>query len=159
MRVIPNETSWIGFTTTKPLNLSAPKVSEITGATKLTGLVISITAQATGNSIPTPDLENIFETSIPGTTTGSFTADFYRDDEDDLAWETLDRGVAGYFLVSRFGGTGTNGAPAVGDALEVWPVRILSRTASAMASNTAQTFTCTAAVPETPVEDAIVVAT
>lgn len=156
MRVIPNETSWIGFTTTRPANLSAPTASEIAGATKLTGLVISITAQATGNSIPTPNLENIFETSIRGTTTGSFTADFYRDDEDDLAWETLGLGVSGYFLVSRFGGTGTNSAPASGDSLEVWPVSILSRTASALASNTAQTFTCTAAVPETPVEDAVV---
>lgn len=158
MRVIPNENSWIGFTTTRPASLSAPTDLELAAATKLTGLVISLTAQATGNSIPTPNLENLFETSIPGTTTASFTGDFYRDDADDLAWETLERGTTGYFLISRFGGTGTNNVPDVGETLEVWPVRILSRTASAMASNTAQTFTCTAAVPEVPVELATVVA-
>lgn len=158
MRVIPNENSWIGFTTTKPFSLSAPTDVEIAAATKLTGLVISLTASATGNSIPTPNLENLFETSIPGTTTASFTGDFYRDDADDLAWETLERGTSGYFLISRFGGTGADNSPDVGETLEVWPVRILSRTASAMASNTAQTFTCTAAVPDVPVEAATVVA-
>ena len=156
MRVIPNENSWIGFTLTRPSSLAAPTAAEIAGATKLTGLVISLTAQATGNSIPTPNLEETFETSIPGTTTGSFTGDFYRDDADDLAWETLERGTTGYFIISRFGGTGTNNRPAAGEGCEVWPVRILSRTASAMASNTAQTFTCSAAVPEVPVENAVV---
>lgn len=158
MRVIPNENSWIGFTTVKPASLSAPTHSEIAAATRLTGLVISLNAQATGNSIPTPNLENVFETSIPGTATASFTGDFYRDDADDLAWETLERGTTGYFLISRFGGTGAHHAPAAGETLEVWPVRILSRTASAMASNTAQTFTCNAAVPDVPVELATVTA-
>lgn len=83
----------------------------------------------------------------------------YRDDAGDTAWDTLPRGVVGYFFVSRFGGSGTGYMPKSGENVEVWPVRIVSRTASAMASNTAQTFTCTASVPEEPAENAKVVAT
>lgn len=159
MRIIPNENSYIGFTKTRPKNLNAPSVAEIQGATVLTGFIISITAQSMGNTVPTPNIDSLFETSVPGTSQASFTADMYRDDAADTGWETLPRGTVGYFFISRFGGTGTNYAPAVGEKVEVWPVRIVSRTASAMASNTAQTFTCTASVPEEPAEDAVVAAT
>lgn len=155
MRIIPNESSWIGFTTTRPAVLAAPTELEIAAATKLTGFVVSITAAAQGNTVPTPNIENLFETSVPGTSTASFTADFYRDDVADTAWNTLERGTTGYFIISRFGGTGVNHEPQSLDKCEVWPVRIVSRSASAMASNTAQTFTCTASVPEPPAEDAV----
>jgi len=158
MRIIPNEDSWVAFTTVKPKNLAAPTVAEITAATKLTGFIISITAQSMGNTVPTPNIDSLFETSVPGTSQASFTSDMYRDDEADTAWDTLPRGTTGYFFISRFGGKGTDHAPTAGDNVEVWPVRIVSRTASAMASNTAQTFTCTASVPEEPAENAKVVA-
>jgi hypothetical protein len=86
-------------------------------------------------------------------------SDMYRDDAADTAWETLPRGTTGYFYISRFGGTGPGYTPAVGEPVEVWPVRIVSRSASAMASNTAQTFSCMASVPEEPAENAKVAAT
>jgi hypothetical protein len=158
MRIIPNENSYIGFTKIRPKNLNAPTVAEITAATPLTGFIISITAQSMGNTVPTPNIDSLFETSVPGTSQASFTADMYRDDALDTAWDTLPRGTTGYFYISRFSGTGPGYAPAAGENVEVWPVRIVSRTASAMASNTAQTFTCTASVPEEPSEDAKVVA-
>jgi hypothetical protein len=158
MRIIPNENSWIGFSTTRPANLQAPTEAELAGAVNLTGFIISITAQSMGNTVPTPNIDSLFETSVPGTSQASFTADMYRDDAADTAWDTLPRGVVGYFYISRFGGTGTGYVPKAGENVEVWPVRIVSRTASAMASNTAQTFTCTASVPEEPAEDAKVVA-
>lgn len=154
MRIIPNENSWIGFTKTRPANLQLPTAAEIAAATNLTGFIISITAQSQGNTVPTPNIDSLFETSVPGTSQASFTADMYRDDAADTAWETLPRGVTGYFFISRFGGTGTGYQPAPGENVEVWPVRIVSRTASAMTSNTAQMFTCTASVPEEPAEDA-----
>lgn len=158
MRIIPNENSWVGFTKTRPANLQAPTVAEITGSTNLTGFIISITAQSMGNTVPTPNIDSLFETSVPGTSQATFTADMYRDDAADTGWTTLPRGTTGYFYISRYGGKGTGFAPTTGDSVEVWPVRIVSRTASAMASNTAQTFTCTASVPELPAEDAKVVA-
>ncbi len=158
MRIIPNEDSWVGFATARPKSIAAPTAAEIAAAVNLTGFVISITAQSQGNTVPTPNIDSLFETSVPGTSQATFTADMYRDDAGDTAWDTLPRGTVGYFFISRFGGTGTDHAPAAGEDVEVWPVRIVSRTASAMASNTAQTFTCTASVPEEPAEDSVVVA-
>lgn len=155
-RIIPNQNTWIGFTTTRPVSLSTPTETELEGATDLTEFVVSLTANSQGNTVPTPSLDTLFETSIPGTSAASFTADFYRDDADDTAWDLLGRGVTGYFFVSRFGGTGLNSMPVATEIVEVWPIQVTSRTAGALASNTAQTFTLTAAVPEEPVEDAVV---
>ena len=157
-RVIPNEQTWIGFTTTRPANLDAPTDAEIDACIVLTPFIVSLNPSAQGNTVPTPNLDILFETSVPGTNQASFTGDFYRDDELDTAWDTLPRGTSGYFIVSRFGGAGTNQKPTVGDAVEVWPVKVVSRTPAALASNTVQTFTVTASVPEEPSEDALVAA-
>jgi hypothetical protein len=155
-RIIPNENTWVGFSTNAPANLSAPTPTEINASTDLTGFLTSINASAQGNTVPTPDMSTLFETNIPGTIQATFTADFYRDDEADTAWETLDRGADGVFFVSRFGGSGAGNKPIAGDAVEVWPVRIVSRTAGALSSNTVQTFTVTGSVPEEPAENATV---
>lgn len=155
-RIIPNEKSWIAFSTTAPSSLSAPTEAELEGATALTSYVVSINAQSQGNTVPTPSLASLFETSTPGTVQASFTGDFYRDDADDAAWDALPRGTVGYFYISRFGGSGTGNMPEAGEVVEVWPVAITARTASAMTNNTVQTFTLTAAVPAAPVEDAVV---
>jgi hypothetical protein len=157
-RIIPNQNTFIGFTTTRPASLAAPTEAEVADSDNVTEFVVSLTANSQGNTIPTPSLDTLFETSVPGTSTASFTADFYRDDEDDSAWTLMTRGLKGYFYISRFGGTGANNIPEAGDYVEVWPVTITSRTAGALASNTAQTFTVTAAVPEEPAEDAVVAA-
>lgn len=155
-RIIPNENTWIGFTTTRPATLSTPTPSEISGATALTGFVVSMNPSAQGNTVPTPNLDSLFETNVPGTIQASFTGDFYRDNAADTAWTLLPRATVGYFFVSRFGGTGTNQMPLAGDKVEVWPVTVVSRTMAAIASNTVQTFTVTGSVPEEPVENAIV---
>lgn len=159
--LIPNENCWVGFATVRPVSASlVPKASEIASATELTDFLISLTANAQGNTVPTPKLKSLFEPSIPGTSTASFSAELYRDEDPllDLAWNALPRNTPGVFYISRFGGTGAAKKPIVGDRVEVWPVRITSRSASAMTSNTAQTFTCTCSVPEEPNEDAIVAA-
>lgn len=157
-RVIPNEQTWIGFTAVRPADLDAPTTAEIDACLVLTPFIVSLNPSAQGNTVPTPNLDILFETSVPGTNQASFTGDMYRDDEDDLAWDTLPRGTGGYFIVSRFGGTGTNQKPLEGDGVEVWPVKIVSRTPAALASNTVQTFTVTASVPEEPSENALVAA-
>lgn len=155
-RIIPNENTWIGWSETLPVSLSAPTTAEITGATDLTCLISTINASAQGNAIPTPDLCTLFEKSVPGTSQATFTADFYRDDADDVAWTELPRNAKGVFYISRFGGTGPNKEPVTGEPVEVWPVHVTSRTASPLASNTPQTFTVTCSVPEEPAEDAVV---
>lgn len=156
-RIIPNENSWIGFATTVA-SISAPTAANITAAINLTPFVISINASSRGNTVPTPSFDSLFETSIAGTVQATFDADFYRDDTTDTAWETLPRATEGFFIISRFGGTGTDHKPIATDVVEVWPVLIVSRTMANMSNNTVETFTASASVPVEPVEDAVVAA-
>jgi hypothetical protein len=154
-RLIPNENTYIGFVPTI-VDIHAPKTSELATAIDVTSYALSVTAATTGNTVPTPSLDTLFETSIAGTVSGSFTADFYRDDEEDLAWETFPRKQKGYVVLSRFGGSGPGAVPIAADTVEVWPILVVSRTMSAGGNNTVLTFTMTAAVPEEPDEEAII---
>jgi hypothetical protein len=159
-KIIPNENTWIGFATAVS-NINSPTAAEITAAKNLTGYVISLNASSQGNVVPTPAFDTLFETSIIGTSQATFTADFYRDDTPttgDLAWKTLPRQTAGFFIVSRFGGAGTNNKPVAADHVEVWPVIVVSRTMANMSNNTVMTFTLTCSVPIEPNEDATVAA-
>ena len=156
--LIPNENCWIGFSTVKPAVLAAPTAAEVLAATELTDFIVSLTASSQGNTVPTPRLKRLFETSIPGTSSAQFTAEMYQDNENNDAWEMLPRGTAGVFYISRFGGSGVEKLPVALDPLEVWPVIVTTRAASAMTSNTAQTFSLTCSVPEEPAEEAIVAA-
>jgi len=174
-RVIPNEESWIGFLPdARPADLCAPTVAEIDDCIDLTCFVSSLNAGAQGNTVPTPSLCSLFETSVPGTSQATFTGEFYRDDDRaeavepaigaiiDLAWNTLPRKARGTFIIVRFGcpkdaGTGVP-TPVADVACEVWPVEITSRGAGPMASGTPLSFTMTGAVNVEPCEDAIVTA-
>ena len=155
-RIIPNEETYVGFATTLTGSKSSPKVADVTGAVDLTHYLVSINASATGNAVPTPAFDTLFETTIPGTSSATFTADFYREKGSglDIAWDTLPRSTTGFFLIARY-----NGIPStVGDKLEVWPIAVLSRSMTNMANNTVETFTVTCAVPDEPAESAVVVA-
>lgn len=159
-RIIPNEESFLSFVPTVA-DLSAPTTAELSAGVILTSYLISLNASTQGNTVPTPDLSTLFETSIPGTVQASLTADFYRDDtvgaNGDLAWVTLPRRASGVFVIQRFGGQ-PDVVPPSGAPVECWPVVIVSRTMSNMSSNTVQTFTVTASVPDVPAEDAVVAA-
>ena len=159
--LIPNENCWIGFSLVMPAGVNlVPVAAEILACTEMTDFIISITASAQGNVVPTPKLKSLFETSIPGTSSATFTAEMYRDsvEANDTAWTALARGTAGVFYISRFGGKGVGKLPILADIVESWPVIVTSRSASAMSSNTAQTFTLTCSVPQKPNEHAIVLA-
>jgi len=157
-RIIPNENTWIGFTTADVANIASPTAAEIAAATNLTPFCISLNASARGNTVPTPSFDSLFETSTAGTSAATFDADFYRDDEDDTAWETLPRGTRGTFFIARFGGSGTDNMPISGDDLEVWTVMVTSRTMANMTSNTVLTFTASCSVNVEPAESATVAA-
>jgi hypothetical protein len=157
-RFIPNENSFIGFVLTGPTSTTsgtwAVSVADLADIVDLTSFTTSLNASSQGNNVPTPNFSTLFETSILGTSQATFTADFYRDDTTDTAWDTLPRKTKGFFLISRFGGP----IAAVGDKGECWPVRVTSRSMAAMANNTVETFTLTCAVPDEPDEDFTVIA-
>jgi hypothetical protein len=155
--LIPNENCWIGFAVSAPAGPNlVPTAANITAATELTDFIININASQSGNVVPVPRLKSRFETSIPGTVQGTFTSEMYRDSvvANDTAWTMLPMDSTGYFYISRFKGS----KPVAADLVEVWSVRVSSRTPSAMASNTAQTFTLTCALPVVPNVAAVVVA-
>lgn len=159
-RIIPNEETWIGFSEVMPENLAAPTEAELSDPAvhNWTKQIVSLNASSSGNTVPTPDIGTMFETSVPGTSSAQFTLDIYRDDDPtkDLPFKTLKRGVKGVFYISRFGGTGPEKRPLAAEDLEVWPIQVTSRGSSALASNTAQMATVTCSVPEEPEEDAVV---
>jgi hypothetical protein len=156
-RIIPNNNTFIGFfpvtafnggsdfasynATTWNSSQAAPSITGVEAKKFLdiTPFVISATAQSTGNTVPTPTLDSLFEGNIPGTVNASFTMDMYRDDASytdtvatitgafgdiaavesgsvDFAWALFKRGVKGYMLISRFNepviGQGSNQRPS-----------------------------------------------
>ena len=128
-------------------DLQNPERTEIDEAEDLTGFMTSFDNSTEGNEVETPDFSTDFETSIPGTYSASISAEFYRDDADDLAWDTLARNEEGVFIIMRFG-------DEEGNAMELYPARITSRSPVALANNESQRFEIEASVPEPPNEDA-----
>jgi hypothetical protein len=158
-RIIPNENTWVGFAAAGSItDINAPTAAQVAGAIDLTPFVISLNASSRGNTVPTPSFDSLFETSTSGTSAATFDADFYRDDEDDAAWEALPRGTRGFFIISRFGGTGADNLPVATDEVEIWPVMVTSRTMANMSSNTVLTFTVSCSVNEEPAEAATIAA-
>lgn len=157
-RLIPNENTRVHFVSTIAAATLAPTVGEINGGTDLTEFLVTLDASTTGNTVPTPSFASLFETSISGTVSATFTAEFYRDDQADTAWTTLPRATSGYFVISRFGYSGTAGAPDDGDVVEVWPVLITARSAMSLTNNEVQRFGIESSVPVEPNEAAVVLA-
>ena len=153
-RLIPNENTQVFFVPTVASEELIPTAAEVNGGTELTEFLITLDASTTGNTVPTPSFASLFETSISGTVTATFTAEFYRDDENDTAWTTLPRATRGYFVISRFGFSGAEGAAAATDIVEVWPVLVTARSAMSLTNNEVQRFGIEAAVPEEPNEAA-----
>jgi hypothetical protein len=156
-RVIPNELTKVKYVD-QIADVSSPTVSEIDGGTELTGFLVNLEAATSGQTVATPAFDSLFETNIPGTASGSFTAEMYRDDTTDTAWETLPRATSGFIVVARFGWSGGGDSPSSGDECEVWPIRVTTRSAMALTNNEVQRFSVEAAIPTEPAEDAVVAA-
>jgi hypothetical protein len=157
-RVIPNEVTQVVFVPVVADEDLVPTVTEIEAGTELTSELVTLDASTTGNTVPTPSFASLFETSISGTVSATFTAEFYRDDEDDVAWDALPRATRGYFVIARFGFSGTDGAPAAGDEVEVWPILITARSALSLTNNEVQRFGIEASVFQEPNETAAITA-
>lgn len=158
MRYIPNQHSWFAFVTTIA-SVNAPKATELNAAAPasqvLTPLITGLTASTTGQAVPTPGLDSLFETSIAGTVQATFQIDGYRDDvpANDLLWTTLPRGTSGFFVVALKAG---GGVPAVADKVDVWPIQVLSRTVPNFTSGQVVACQIMCSVPAVPGENVAV---
>ncbi len=181
-RIIPNANTWIGWLPLENMpdpdnfDKNAPTEADVAAAYDLSCYTMSVNASSTGNTVPTPSLCSLFETTINGTVSATFQAEFYRDNGTDSrypelcydpAWTVLPRGVCGYFILKWYGAEQDQcsfeaaavdeaSAPVNGDAVQVWPIKVTSRTASALSSGTVMTFSVTGAVIEIPSEEAAV---
>lgn len=153
-RLIPNENTRVFFVPAIASPALIPTPTEVNGGTDLTDFLVTLDASTSGNTVPTPSFASLFETSISGTVSASFTAEFYRDDTTDTAWDTLPRATNGYFVISRFGFAGATAAN--GDEVEVWPVLITARSAMSLTNNEVQRFGIESSVPEEPNEAAVI---
>ena len=148
-RLIPNQNVYVGFRAAALVSpVPAQTAANLTAAVNLTHYLVSLEASTRGNTVATPALDTLFETSISGTVTATVTAEFYRDDTDDDAWDALARGTDGYLYINRF----DDGVPAAADVIEVWPVRVTSRSATGLTNNESQRFTVEFSVPVEPNE-------
>lgn len=140
-------------------NLSAPTVSQITTTgVDVTEFMASIDTPLEGEAAPSPDLSSAFDKTVAGTFGGTVTAEMYREDlaADDDAWPLFTRNATGYIVIRRFGGSTV--AIVATNIVEVWPLRVITRSPSAAERGAVQTFTASFAALDDPVLDAVVAA-
>ena len=148
------------FKATTIADMKAPTVAELGTAVDLTGWL----RQDGLNRAQEATALDLFDTTDIGTRSGSFELTFYRDNEDDTAWEELPIGTRCYMIVCPFKPKGADdpvtGLPDLmaGDKVEVWKVAVSARSNAAIGKDTAQTFTATCAVEVPPEDDAVVAA-
>jgi hypothetical protein len=138
---------------------AAPTITEINAGTDATPFLRALNTPLEGSIVDISDVSSKFNKTAPGTYGGQpVTAEFYRDDvfASDTIWTLLARGVATHIVICRRGGSGTSGAIAATDKVDVWPVTVVTRNPAAYARNEPTGFTVEFAVPEEPTEDATV---
>lgn len=136
-------------------NPAAPTVAEINAGTNITGLLSSIDTPNEGEAVPANDLSSAFNKTVPGRFGGSPSLDAFRDDVADTAYILFPRNTIGYLVIRRFGGSTT--AFAAAQKVDVWNVRVITRSANTLDSGSIQMFTVNFAALDTPSENVAVV--
>lgn len=137
-------------------NTSAPTIAELGAGVDVTPFLSSIDTPLDGDAVESSDLSSAFNKTVAGTFGGNISGDLYRDDTADTAWTTFDRNTEGYFVVRRFGGSSV--AFAASDDVEVYHVRLITKSPNTLDRNNTQMFSIDAAVLDEPVLDAVVAA-
>lgn len=133
---------------------SAPTTVELTAGVDVTPFMSTIDTPLDGDAVDSSDLASAFNKTVAGTYGGNISAEMYRDDTTDTAWTTFDRGVEGYFVIRRFGGSAT--AWTAADDAEVYHCRIITKSPTSLDRNSVQMFGIDAAVLDEPTLDAVV---
>lgn len=139
-----------------------PTLAEITGGTEITDHItrtgINLPEEAT--DADSSDLGSDRDKSVPATIGGELEAELFRDDgtgtTTDAAWEALPRLLITNLVVARFGGSGTDGAIASGDVVEVYPVRVSQRSNNRLVSGETMRFVSIFALRDDPNLEAVV---
>ena len=145
-------------------SIAAPTVAELAAGSEVTAFVTpaGIDTPENASDADISSLESRRDFTTPGTLGGDLTGEFYRD--DGTGGTTDDAGTAmtpeldTHLVIARFGGTGTDNAIIATDVVEVWKVRVSTRSNSRITRNEALRFVAVYAVQATPDLAAVVAA-
>lgn len=134
-------------------SLTAPTLVQIAAGVEVTPFLTpaGLDTPEEGTDADSSSIASPRDFSIPATIGGVITGEFYRDDAADTAWTAMARLDITNLVISRFGGTGTDNAIAVGNAVEVWPVRVSQRSNSRITRGEALRFVVNFALSADPV--------
>lgn len=141
-------------------NTSAPSLAVINAGVNLTPYMRSIDTPLQGSTTDAATADSKFNSTVASTYGGQdLTGEFVRHlaTGDDEAWTTLTRGTTGFIVRADRGGSGVDGALAVGDEVNLYEIDIHTRNPAAYGRGALSTFTMAAGVPSEPVEDVALV--
>ncbi|MGG2460549.1 hypothetical protein ACO0M4_12120 [Streptomyces sp. RGM 3693] len=129
-----------------------PTRSELTAGTDLTDAIASIDGWTLSNQpIETPDLGSTFESKIPGTDQADDSSlGFYEDRASDDLEQLLKKDATGWVVFLRKGDVPSS------RSMDVFPVRVGSRSPNYSTDNEAAKFTVNFSITEKPAQDAAV---
>ncbi len=106
---------------------TAPTAAEIGAGTDITPFTQSADTPQEGNRVNAGDLSTAFRITAPGKFGGDMSMEIHRGDiaADDTAYDLFARDVVTHIVIRRFGGSGV--AIIAADTVEVYPVRVVSR--------------------------------
>lgn len=154
-RLIANGEVRIGWATAIA-DPTAPTNAEVTGSTDITPFMSTLDTPLDGDAVDSSDLSSAFNKTVAGKFGGSVSASMYRDDTTDTAFDLFPRNTTGYMIIRRFGGSGV--ALGTGDDVDVWNLRVITRSDASLDDNTVQSFTTEFATLDEPDIDVAVVA-
>jgi hypothetical protein len=152
-RLISNGEVRVGWATSVS---DPPTNAEVSGSTDITGFISSLDTPLDGDAVDSSDLSSAFNKTVAGKFGGSVSGTMYRDDTTDTAFDLFPRNTTGYLIVRRFGGSGV--ALGTGDDVDVWNLRVITRSDATLDDNSVQAFTTEFATLDEPNIDVTVVA-
>lgn len=159
-RYVPEGTMEVWFVATVA-DADAPTAAELNAGVDLTGFSVGdLDMPFEGSTADAADLSSRFNKTVPGDYGGQEGSSSFHKDKvqaNDTAWTTLVRDLEGYLAVAPRG-LATKSTWAIGDYVDLWPIKVLSRSLNAQARNTSTRFTVKFAITDEPTEDFEVVA-
>jgi hypothetical protein len=139
-------------------DMDSPSLTEIAALTNLSGFLAKdgFASGESGTRVPASPANERVSLELSGSVSYTVSMAFFRDDTLDSAWDAFDTGDTVYVVFCRKGGSGTAGAIAAGDEVEVYYGEILDKSNNDLAENTTARFTSGLSTKAAPSLSAIV---
>jgi len=136
-------------------NVAAPTTGELATGTNITPYLSSLDTPLDGEATPAADLSSAYNSTVAGTFGSNVSGDLYRESVADAAWALFPRATEGFLVIRRFGGSTV--AIAAAATVEVYKLRVISRSPATLDRGSVQMFNMAAAVQQEPTMNAVVV--